>query len=246
MQNQVIILLTTYNEVENIEELLERILALGEHFEVLVVDDDSPDGTGKLVAARAAENNRVHLIKRKGGKGRGFSTVLGYKHALSLGASTMGASTMGASAVVEMDSDFSHDPLYIPDLLAALEEYDFVIGSRFVRGGRDRRTGWCRRRLARAANRYVRWCLNLPYRDCTSTFRALKRPVLEALEPDTLVSGGAEITVEVLDKLHGLNMRIGEIPVLVKDRRFGGSTPSFRHIREMAFKVWGLRKHSHG
>ncbi len=236
MQNRVIILLTTYNEVENIEELLERILALGEHFEVLVVDDDSPDGTGKLVAARAAENNRVHLIKRKGGRGRGFSAILGYKHALSL----------GASAVVEMDSDFSHDPLYIPDLLGALEEYDLVIGSRFVRGGRDRRTGWCRRRLARAANRYVRWCLNLPYRDCTSTFRALKRPVLEALQPDTLVSGGAEITVEILDKLHGLDMRIGEIPVLVKDRRFGGSTPSFRHVRNMVFKVWRLRKHGHG
>ncbi len=231
MLNAVMVLLPTYNEVENIEEILERILALGETFEALVIDDDSPDGTGKLVAALAARNDRLHLIKRKDERGRGLACAVGYRQALLL----------GAEAIVEMDADFSHIPLYIPDMLQALEVYDIVLGSRFISGGRDCRGGFRRRLLALVANWFARARLALPYRDCTTGFRAFKRDALETVEPESLSSRGPEVLLEVLMKAHRAGLAVGEIPILLKDRRFGGEGPGLKTVVATAIRTWNMR-----
>lgn len=211
-------MIPTYNEAENIEPLIDAILAHGPGWEVLVVDDDSPDGTWRLVAARAEADPRVHLLHRKGERGRGTAGIAGFRKALEL----------GADGVLEMDADFSHDPRYIGDLVAASADADIVIGSRLVEGGGEAGRSFTRRCITRGASFFIRTVLRLPVRDPTSGFRFFRREVLEAMPWDAMRSQGPEIVQEILVAARARGFRMVETPIIFQERRAGKSTFSFR------------------
>ena len=206
-------MLPTYNERENIADLIDAILALPVEADVhvLVADDDSPDGTGRYVEERAAADPRVHALVRKKRRGRGSAGIDGFKAALAL----------GADYVVEMDADFSHAPKYIPDLLAAADKFDLVLGSRFVPGGRDADRGLHRRFVTLCVRAFIRRLYDIPVQDVSSGFRLFRRDVLEAVDLDDLISVGQSVVLEILRKASLLGFRIGEVPIVFVDRKRG-------------------------
>ena len=216
--SRVVAMLPTYNEAENVRELVGAILALGPRYEVLVVDDDSPDGTWRIVAELEREEpSRVRLVRRTGARGRGSAGVRGFGEALAL----------GACLVVEMDGDWSHHPRFIPALVAAAEGEpgaDVVVGSRLVAGGgevgRSRWRSW----ITRGANLYLRLVLGLELRDCTSGFRVFRRRALEAIDLEALASNGPAIVQEVLMACKRAGCRFAEVPIVFEERRAGRST----------------------
>ncbi len=210
-----VVVVPTYNERENIEDLVVALLDLGiAGLEVVVVDDGSPDGTGDAVRAIAARRPGVHLLARTGERGRGAAGRDGFLRALEL----------GADRIVEMDADFSHDPRRVPDLLARLESgADVVLGSRFVDGGGERGRGALRRAITRAANAYVRAVFGIGVRDPNSGFRAYRREALERIDPVTLTAKGPAIVHEVLLRAARRGCRIAETPILFVDRERGQS-----------------------
>ena len=216
--SRVIAMLPTYDEAENIRELVEAILALGPRYEVLVVDDDSPDGTWRVVRElEGAHPARVHLVRRIGERGRGSAGARGFREALAI----------GAGLVVEMDGDWSHHPRFIPALVAAAEAEpgaDVVVGSRLVAGGgevgRSRWRSW----ITRGANLYLRLILGVELRDCTSGFRVFRRRALEAIDLEGFASNGPAIVQEVLMACKRAGCRFGEVPIVFEERRAGRST----------------------
>jgi dolichol-phosphate mannosyltransferase len=209
-----IVVVPTYDEVENVVPLLEAIRELGiPELEALVVDDASPDGTARRVRDYALEHPFADVLERKGPRGRGLAGREGFVEALS----------RGAARIVEMDADFSHDPGYLPQLLDGLEEHDVVLGSRFVSGGKDTDRALWRRVLTTAANAYIRVVFGLGVRDANSGFRSYRREALEKLDPASLRSPGPAIVQEVLFRAHRLGLRIGEVPVVFSDRLRGDS-----------------------
>jgi len=238
---KVIAVLPTYNESENIRGLVEEILSVGPNLEVLVVDDDSPDGTAELVREMERRNPRVHLLQRKVERGRGRAGIAGFLLALR----------HGADAVVEMDADFSHHPRYIPALLERLDEADLVIGSRYAAGGREIGRSLVRRLITRAANAYARLLLGLRVHDCTSGYRCYRRALLKAIAPHRLVSAGPSIVEETLLATHLLGFRIAEIPIVFEDRRRGTSTLTLRRLIDTflqipRFRLILPRRYRHG
>lgn len=225
MAERIVAMLPTYNESANIEELAEAILALGPEYEVLVVDDDSPDGTWRLVEALAARYpaGRVHLVRRIGERGRGSAGVRGFQEALRL----------GADRVVEMDADWSHHPRFVPALVAATRGEggaDVAIGSRLVPGGGERGRSGVRRWITWGANFYIRTVLGLATRDCTSGFRVFRRQALERANLAALHSNGPAIVQEVLLACRMAGCRFAEVPILFEERRAGVSTFNWRII----------------
>jgi dolichol-phosphate mannosyltransferase len=210
---RVVAMIPTYNEAENIGPLVREILALSGPWEthVLVVDDNSPDGTAGLVRDLAAGDPRVHLLLRTKRRGRGAAGIDGFKAALAL----------GADRVVEMDGDFSHQPCFIPGLVAATETVDVAIGSRFVAGGADSDRSVVRRAITWAVRRFIRRVFRTPVRDVSSGFRCFTREVLERLDLDDLVSVGPSVVLEILYKLKLLGASIKEVPIRFVDRRRG-------------------------
>jgi len=227
-----IAMLPTYNEAENIVPLIDAILALGPELEVLVVDDDSPDGTWRLVRdkKKAEANPRIHLLHRLTRRGRGLAGIAGFCEALRI----------GADAVVEMDADWSHDPRWIPALLEKSRDADVVIGSRLVPGGGEQGRGAPRRWITQAANAYIRLMLGLPVRDATSGYRLFSRRCLEALPWDAMRSTGPEIVQEVLLAAHARGFKMVETPILFVDRRHGQSTFNGRTMLRSLKAVWRL------
>jgi dolichol-phosphate mannosyltransferase len=209
-----VVMIPTFNEADNIETLIEAILALSRTIEILVVDDDSPDGTAAIVEALARREPRVHLLLRTHDRGRGKAGVAGFLKALQL----------GADCVIEMDADFSHHPRYIPAFLEAVTRWDVVIGSRALRGGEERGRTLLRRVITKAANFYIRTLLQIKVRDCTSGFRCFRRKVLETIPLEKMVSLGPSIVEEVLYACHRWGFTITEIPIVFEDRRRGKST----------------------
>jgi len=209
---RVVAMIPTYNEAENIRDLVAAILALPVEggLEVLVADDNSPDGTSAIVEDMAAADPRVHLLRRLKRRGRGAGGIDGFKAALNL----------GADLVVEMDGDFSHQPRFIPGLIAA-REFELVLGSRFVKGGRDADRGLIRRFITVLVRLFIRSRFRIPVRDVSSGFRCFRREVLEALDLDDLISTGPSVVLETLYKAHLLGFRIGEIPIEFVDRTKG-------------------------
>ncbi len=225
------VIIPTYNERENIAELVSRIL---EHsrFRVLVVDDNSPDGTGDLVSGMAAAEPRISLLSRPGKLGLGTAYIAGFRRALA----------DGAQFIFEMDADFSHDPVYLSQLLAAAEDrYDLVLGSRYVRGGGTVNWGLLRQCISRGGNIYASLILGLPVADSTGGFRCYRRAVLEGINLDAVRSNGYSFQIEMVYRTLRAGFRVGEIPIIFPDRRVGQSKMSRRIVVEALINVWRLR-----
>ncbi len=222
----------TYNEKENIAEIVGAVLKLGRGIEMLVIDDNSPDGTGAIVDGLAAADPRIHVIHRPGKLGLGSAYITGFKWAIA---------NTGAKYVFEMDADFSHDPNAIPQFLDAIASNDLVIGSRYIRGISV--VNWPLERLilSYAANKYTHWVTGLPIRDATGGFKCFRREVLEALPLDRIRSDGYSFQIEVNFYCWKKGFRIAEIPILFVDRRVGISKMSKKIVREAAFMIWRLR-----
>ncbi|MCD4812264.1 polyprenol monophosphomannose synthase [bacterium] len=216
----VFVMIPTYNEKANIIRLLENIEALGiPNLAIVVVDDCSPDGTGKLVDRFAKKKKNIHAVHRVHERGRGTAGIAGFKYALA----------HKADMVIEMDADFSHHPRYIPDMIKAAKQCDVVVGSRFVQGGRDLDRGMSRHLITRMANFYIRRVLKITdVHDCTSGYRLFKRSVLESIKMDNTVSLGPSIVQELLYKATQKGYRAKEIPIVFVDRREGKSTFNWR------------------
>ena len=226
-----LVIIPTYNERENIETLLDRLLALPYGLEVLVVDDNSPDGTGDLVAARQEKDPRIHLLRRAGKMGLGSAYVAGFRYALS----------QGAQFVFEMDADFSHDPEAIGDFLKAAENVDLVLGSRYLHGVTVVNWPLSRLILSYSANVYTRVITGLPVRDATGGFKCFRRRALESVDLDGVRSDGYSFQIEMSYKIWRKGFRIIEIPITFVDRRAGVSKMNRRIVWEAAWMVWRLR-----
>lgn len=225
------VVIPTYNEHDNIGALIPRILEYP-RFRVLVVDDNSPDGTGTLVAAMAQQEPRIGLITRPGKLGLGSAYVAGFRHALGA----------GAHFVFEMDADFSHDPRYLPYLLQAAEtRCDLAIGSRYVQGGGTSDWGFVRQVISRGGNLYAALILWWAIADSTSGYRCYRREVLEALNLDAISSNGYSFQIEMVWRTRQAGFRVGETPILFPDRRVGKSKMSRRIVVEALINVWRLR-----
>jgi dolichol-phosphate mannosyltransferase len=226
-----IVVIPTYNEAENIGQLIPQILALP-RFRVLVVDDASPDGTGAIVAALAQVDPRVGLLARPGKLGLGSAYIAGFRRALA----------EGADYIFEMDADFSHDPRYLPALLAAAEAgNDLVIGSRYVPGGGTTDWGVIRRIISRGGNLYAGLILGLPVADSTGGFRCYRRQGLARIDLSAVRSNGYAFQVEMAYRVYRAGLRIREVPIIFPDRRVGQSKMSRRIVIEALVNVWRLR-----
>ena len=208
-----VVMLPTYNEKENIEKIIEEILKQDKSIEVLVVDDDSPDGTWKIVQEICKKDKRVHLFLRKKNKGRGFAGREGFKKCIE----------MDADFIVEMDADFSHNPEYIPKMLEKAKENDIVLGSRFVNGGKDIDRGVNRRLLSKLGKFYISALLGIKQEDPTSGYRCFSKKAMLEIEPQNLQSEDPFIVTEVLYRATKKKLKICEIPIIFEDRKLGSS-----------------------
>jgi dolichol-phosphate mannosyltransferase len=222
-----LVVLPTYDEAQNILPLVEQILAADPGIDVVVVDDKSPDGTGDLVARRARQEPRLHLIPRRAKLGLGTAYLAGFRYGLD----------HDYARVFTMDADFSHNPRYIPLMLAAVEGHDLVIGSRYVPGGGIENWPIHRRLLSAFANFYARRLLRLPVRDCTSGFRCYTARVLRAVEPFEIRSSGYAFLEEMAFRVYRAGFAIGEIPIVFENRRAGSSKIDSREIYKAAWHV---------
>ncbi len=227
-----LVIIPTYNEAENITVLVQNILELAvEHINVLVVDDNSPDGTADLVEQMAEHDDRVHLLKRPAKFGLGSAYVTGFRYGLE----------RSFDRFIEMDADFSHDPAEIPNLLVASEEYDIVLGSRYVRGVNVVNWPLTRLLLSMGASYYTKIITGLPVHDCTSGFKCFNRKVLESIDLDRVQSDGYSFQIELNFKAWKKGFTIGEIPIIFIDRRAGISKMSHKIVREAIWMVWKLK-----
>ncbi|HEY2924526.1 MAG TPA: polyprenol monophosphomannose synthase [Candidatus Eisenbacteria bacterium] len=226
-----LIVMPTYNERENLVELLRRIFAEGLPLEILIIDDNSPDGTGAVADELAAADPRVHVMHRPGKMGLGSAYVAGFRYALE----------RGYDAVFEMDADFSHNPESLPEFLRELETADLVVGSRYLYGVTV--VNWPLKRLILSylANVYSRVITGMPLKDATGGFKCFRRQVLESLDLSRVKSDGYGFQIEMNFKAWRKGFRIREIPILFVDRRAGESKMSRRIVWEAAWMVWRLR-----
>ncbi len=221
----------TYNERENIGSLLNKITNLKEGVEVLVIDDDSPDGTWRIVENYSKKNPRVHLLRRTSERGRGLAGIAGFKYALE----------NKADYVVEMDGDLSHDPKYIPEFLRKIENCDVVIGSRLVPGGGEVGRGFLRHLITRLAAIYVRILLGFRVTDPTSGYRCYRGEVLKAIDIGSLKARDPFLLSEMLFRCYKKNFRIKEIPIFFQNRKSGTSKIGWKILVTYLFKVLKLR-----
>lgn len=228
---ETVVVIPTFNEKENIGLLIREILQLGLNIFILVVDDNSPDGTGEIVDRMAVEYPQVKIIHRYDQKGRGSAGITGFQKAL----------TMPVDCIIEMDADFSHHPKYIPDLLKTIEGCDVVIGSRGIKGGEEAGRNLLRSMITKVANSYIRWFLGLEVRDCTSGYRCFRREVLEAIPLSNLYSNGPSIVEEILYHCHRKGFRIKETPIIFQDRKRGKSSLTFYKLLQTLFMIHKIR-----
>ena len=229
-----LIIIPTYNEKENLGPLLEAIYEIRPDIHVLVVDDNSPDGTGQLLAewAEAPQyEGRLFLLRRAGKLGLGTAYIAGFRWALA----------RSYRRILEMDADFSHNPRYLPELLAAAEEADLVLGSRYVPGGGVKNWGFWRRFLSRGGSLYARVLLGLPYQDLTGGFKCFRREVLETLDLGAVRSNGYSFHIELTYRAHCKGFKIKEVPIIFEDREVGKSKMSKNIFLEAVLMVWKLR-----
>ena len=232
MSEKALVIIPTFNERDNVARIIERVLETDVRIEVLVVDDASPDGTAEAVAVVAAANPRVHLLKRSGKLGLGTAYIAGFRWALE----------RDYQYVLEMDADFSHDPAFLPRLLAAATEADVVLGSRYL-DGRANVVNWPMTRLLMSyfANVYARAVTGLPVWDLTGGFKCFRRKVLEAIDLGAVKSNGYAFQIEMTFRAWKLGFRVIEIPIVFSDRMEGSSKMSRHIVREAVWMVWRLR-----
>jgi len=225
------IIIPTYNERQNIERLIELIIELGKDFHIIIVDDNSPDGTGEVADKLALEFEQVKVIHRIRKLGLGTAYMEGFKRALK----------DGADYIFEMDADFSHDPKYLPTFMEAIKDNDLVLGSRYIRGGAVVNWPFRRLLLSRMASFYVRTITGLPVADPTGGFKCFGRNVLESIGLDGIRSNGYAFQIEMTYKAWKKGFRIKEIPITFVERGHGKSKMGLRIILEAIWIVWKLK-----
>ncbi len=226
-----LVVIPTYNERENIAQLLPVVLRQQREVEVLVVDDGSPDGTASAVQEMMKEEPRIHILQRPAKMGLGSAYVAGFKYALA----------NGYDRVFEMDADFSHNPAEIPVFLEKSQQFDLVIGSRYTNGVRVLNWPIKRLLLSYSANVWTRFMTGLPLHDATGGFKCYRRAVLEAINLDRIKSNGYAFQIEMSYKAWKKGFRLVEIPIVFLDRRTGSSKMSREIVREAFFMLWKLR-----
>ncbi len=230
--NDAWVILPTYNEAENLERIVGAVLEqLSGSDRILVVDDNSPDGTGQLADQLAASNGSISVLHRHRKEGLGPAYLAGFGVALD----------SGAQRIVEMDADFSHDPTYLPKLIGAADHFDLVIGSRYVPGGGVTDWGPMRRFISRGGSSYARLALGLPIRDLTGGFKCFRREVLEAINLETIEARGYAFQVETTYRALRAGFRVVEIPIVFKDRADGTSKMSRSIVAEAIWRVPAMR-----
>jgi len=226
-----LIIIPTYNELENLPRLLPEVLSKDESIDVLIVDDNSPDGTAAFVESQMKNNNRIHLIKRQSKQGLGTAYIAGFKFAIQ----------NGYDFIFEMDADFSHDPKEIPRFLDEIKSADVILGSRYINGVNV--INWPMRRLLLSwfANIYTRVITGMPLHDATGGFKCFRREVLEAIDLDRVTSNGYAFQIEMSFKAWKKGFKVKEIPIIFVDRVKGKSKMSKKIVREAVIMVWKLR-----
>jgi dolichol-phosphate mannosyltransferase len=226
------VILPTYNEAENLERIVGAVLEqLPDTGRVLVVDDNSPDGTGEIADRLAAGSERVEVLHRQRKEGLGPAYLAGFHVALD----------GGAQRIIEMDADFSHDPAYLPKLIGAADAADLVIGSRYVPGGGVTEWGPMRRFISRGGSTYARLALGLPIRDLTGGFKCFRREVLETIKIDSIEARGYAFQVETTYRAIKAGFRVVEIPIVFRDRTDGTSKMSRSIVAEAIWRVPAMR-----
>lgn len=233
---QSLIIIPTYNEIENIEEILSVVLGMNElsNVNVLIVDDNSPDKTGDRVQGLIDNNlysGRLHLIRRSGKLGLGTAYITGFQWGLE----------RGYEVLVEMDADFSHNPKYLVPIFKQLEDYDFIVGSRYVDGGGVENWGILRQFISRFGSFYARTILGIPMRDLTGGFNFWKRHVLEEIGLERVQSSGYAFQVELKYRAWRKKFSFKEFPIVFADRCKGASKMSQKIVFEAMYRVWKIR-----
>ncbi len=230
-RDKAVICLPTYNEAENLPLMVAAIFEVVPGIEILVIDDNSPDGTGRIADELAAADERVHVLHRTAKEGLGRAYIAGFRWALE----------RDYDLVFEMDCDFSHQPKYLPEFLRKAEEADLVLGSRYIEGGGTE--GWAmhRRLLSRGGNTYARMILGLPFRDLTGGFKCFRREVLAALPLDAIQGGGYVFQIELTWRTIQAGFRVTEVPIVFPDRVRGDSKMHGAIVFEAVKNVWRLR-----
>ncbi len=234
--NKYLIIIPTYNERKNIVCLIEKILRIENFFNVLIIDDNSPDGTGRLLDNFSRDNSRVAVIHRTEKQGLGTAYIRGFKYALE----------QNYEFVITMDADFSHNPRYLSEFLIKFNQgCDLVVGSRYIRGGKINNWSYYRLFLSKWANLYTRMVTGLKVKDCTGGFNGYKAEVLRLLDLNKITSNGyafqTEMKYNICRKAKEKNLKIEEIPIIFCDRIKGKSKLGKGIIREAFFGVWRLR-----
>ncbi len=225
------VIVPTYNEVDNIDELITQLLALPVPVGIIVVDDNSPDGTGKLADDWARQHpGVVEVVHRPGKMGLGTAYIAGFRHAIGL----------GARNVMTMDADFSHNPRYIPAMIEMSQYKHVVIGSRYVPGGGQKNCTWKRVMLSRGANFVARSLLSLKAKDATAGFRLYRREVLESIPLEQIFSSGYSFLVEMLFLCQRRGWQVGEVPIIFEDRRKGQTKISRNEVFKAQYTVFRL------
>jgi dolichol-phosphate mannosyltransferase len=228
---RMLVIIPTYNEIDNIQRILPAVLDTEKALEVLVVDDNSPDGTGAAVKQMMKKTKRIHLMERAGKSGLGKAYVAGFRYALE----------NGYDYIFEMDADFSHNPKDLPRFIDEMDDADLVIGSRYVQGVTVVNWPVSRLLLSYSANLYIRFVTRIPVKDATAGFRCYKREVIENINLNLIHSDGYAFQVEMAYKAWRSGFRLKEIPVVFVDRTVGESKMSSGIIGEAAWLVWKLR-----
>ena len=226
-----LVIIPTYNESENIKNIISEVLKQDEIIEVLVVDDNSPDKTAELVKKMTQSEMRINLLQRRSKMGLGSAYVAGFRYALA----------NDYDYIIEMDADFSHDPKVLPEMIKAMENNDLVIGSRYLKGVNVVNWPLWRLILSTFASKYVRIITGMPIKDPTGGFKCFRREVLESIELNKILSDGYSFQVEMNYRAWVKKFRIKEIPIIFTDRRVGESKMTMKIIREAVWMVWKLR-----
>ena len=226
-----LVIIPTYNELENLPKLIPVVLSQDESIHILIVDDGSPDGTGKFVKEEMKKNDRIHLLEREKKMGLGTAYLAGFKYALQ----------NNFDFIFEMDADFSHDPNELKNFLIAIKENDLVLGSRYINGVRVLNWPMARLLLSFFASVYTRIITGMPIKDATGGFKCFRRKVLEAIDLDKVKSNGYSFQIEMTFKAYSKGFNIKEVPIIFSDRVKGKSKMSKKIVREAVTMVWKLR-----